>query len=170
MKIKVKVYTTKYNCMPHLIKKGDWIDLTNAESVKIAKGTEVTKISLGVAMQLPKGFEAVVLPRSSTYSKYKITVVNSMGVIDNSYCGKDDIWKLPVIAQKDTFIPEGVRIAQFRIQLSQKATVWQKLRWLFSSGVKLIQVTNLGNTSRGGFGSTGDANYVEKSVKEKRGE
>lgn len=168
--MKIKVYTTKYNCMPHLIRKGDWIDLTNAESIKIAKGPEVTKISLGVAMQLPNGFEAVVLPRSSTYAKYKITMVNSMGVIDNSYCGKDDIWKMPVIAQRDTFIPEGVRIAQFRIQLSQKATIWQKIKWLFSGKIKLLHVTNLDNTSRGGFGSTGENNYVDKkTVKEKKG-
>jgi dUTP pyrophosphatase len=121
-------------------------------------------------MQLPRGFEAVVLPRSSTYAKYKITMVNSMGVIDNSYCGKDDIWKMPVIAQRDTFIPEGVRIAQFRIQLSQKATIWQKIKWLFSGKIKLLHVTNLDNTSRGGFGSTGENNYVDKkTVKEKKG-
>lgn len=167
MKIKVKVYTTKYNCMPHLIKKGDWIDLTNAESVKISKGPEVTKLSLGVAMQLPKGFEAVVLPRSSTYAKYKVNMVNSMGVIDNS-CGPEDIWKMQVTAQKDTFIPEGVRIAQFRIQLSQKANIWHKLKWLFSSGIKLIHVTSLDNVSRGGFGSTGDKNYVDKKTSEKK--
>ena len=86
-----------------------------------------------------------------------------------SYCGPEDIWKMQVTAQKDTFIPEGVRIAQFRIQLSQKATVWQKLKWLFSSGVKLIQVATLGNASRGGFGSTGETGYVEKFVKEKKG-
>lgn len=168
MKIKIKIYTTKYNCMPHIIKKGDWIDLTNAESIKIPKGTEVTKVSLGVAMQLPKGFEAVVLPRSSTYAKYKITMVNSMGVIDNSYNGIDDIWKMPVIAQRDTFIPEGVRIAQFRIQLSQKANFWQKLKWLFSNGIKLVHATALSETSRGGFGSTGEKNYVDKKTSKEK--
>lgn len=156
MKLKIKIYAEKYNCMPHIIKKGDWIDLTNAETVKLTKGTDVVKLSLGVAMQLPKGFEAILLPRSSTYQKYKITAVNSMGVIDNSYCGKEDIWKMPVIAHKDTFIPEGVRIAQFRIQLSQKANIWQKLKWLFSNGIKLSHILTLKEESRGGFGSTGD--------------
>lgn len=156
MKLKIEIYAEKYNCMPHIIKKGDWIDLTNAETVKLSKSTKVVKLSLGVAMKLPKGFEAILLPRSSTYQKYKITSVNSMGVIDNSYCGKEDIWKMPVIAHEDTFIPEGVRIAQFRIQLSQKANIWQKLKWLFSNGIKLIHVVSLGEDSRGGFGSTGD--------------
>lgn len=72
-----------------------------------------------------------------------------------SYCGNSDEWKFPVIAIRPTFIEKGCRICQFRIQLSQKATLWQKLKWLFSSGVKLVKVDNLQENNRGGFGSTG---------------
>lgn len=116
---------------------------------------EVTYIPLGVAMKLPKGYEAVVLPRSSTPKKFGIMYGNSMGVIDNSYCGNKDEWKFPAVAIRPTSIDKGTRICQFRVQLSQKATTWQKIKWLFTSGVKLVEVDDLGNDNRGGFGSTG---------------
>ncbi|MGN0145090.1 MAG: dUTP diphosphatase, partial [Clostridium sp.] len=116
---------------------------------------EVTYLPLGIAMELPKGFEAIVLPRSSTPKKFGIVCANSMGVIDNSFCSDEDEWKFPAIAIRETTIEKGTRICQFRIQLSQKATFWQKLKWLFSSGVKLIQVDSLNNEARGGLGSTG---------------
>lgn len=116
-------------------------------------------IPLGVAIQLPKGYEAIVLPRSSTPnedSKGKgIISANSEGVIDNIYCGDNDQWFFNAIAIRHTTIEEGDRICQFRIQLSQKATKWQKIKWLFSSGVKIEYVTKLGNKDRGGFGSSG---------------
>ena len=78
-----------------------------------------------------------------------------MGVIDNTYCGNNDEWKYPAIALRDTIIKRGDRICQFRIQLSQKATLWQKIKWFLSSGIKIIKVDSLDNNDRGGFGSTG---------------
>lgn len=175
MKIKVKVLTK--GCMPRVIDKGDWIDLICAEDMEpkaLQSGVlkeqtdkygivsrvrnveaEVTYIPLGVAMKLPKGYEAIVLPRSSTPKKFGITCGNSMGVIDNSYCGNEDEWKFPAVAIRPTSIEKGTRICQFRIQLSQKATMWQKIKWLFTSGIKLVEVDDLGSTNRGGLGSTG---------------
>lgn len=177
MKLKIKVKEITKGCMPYIIQNGDWIDLVCAEDIKIdapqadtlkeihfndgsrAKYRNVTAdleyIPLGVAMQLPKGFEAIVAPRSSTPSKFGIMCANSFGVIDGCYCGNNDEWKFPVIAIRLTFIEKGCRICQFRIQLSQKATLWQKIKWLFSSGVELVKVDNLQENNRGGFGSTG---------------
>ena len=80
---------------------------------------------------------------------------NSEGVIDNSYCGDEDEWRFPAIAFRDTTINKGERICQFRIQLSQKATIWQKLRWLFSNKIELVSVDKLESINRGGFGTTG---------------
>ena len=160
MKLKIKVKELTKGCMPNIIEKGDWIDLICAEDMKLNITTlednpDVKYIPLGVAMQLPKGFEAIVAPRSSTPSRFGIMCANSFGVIDNCYCGNTDEWKFPVVAIRPTFIVKGCRICQFKIQLSQKATWWQKLKWLFSSGVKLVKVGNLQENSRGGFGSTG---------------
>ena len=106
-------------------------------------------------MQLPKGFEAVLLPRSSTYIKFGIIAGNSEGVIDQSYCGDNDEWKFSAIALDSTTIEAGDRICQFRVQLSQKATIWQKIKWLFSSGVEIVEVDELNKRDRKGFGSTG---------------
>lgn len=163
--------------VPAIIDKGDWIDLRLSEeaTLKAPYATMLKRKSsdgeiertrnvifdfrllpLGVAMQLPEGFEAMVLPRSSTFKKYGILQVNSEGVIDNSYCGNNDEWKMPVIAYKDITIPANERICQFRIQLSQKATLWQKLKWLFSNKIKLVEVDQLSDTNRDGFGSTGN--------------
>lgn len=177
MKLKIKVKEITKGCMPYIIQNGDWIDLVCAEDIKInapqadtlkeihfndgsrAKYRNVTAdleyIPLGVAMQLPKGFEAIVAPRSSTPSKFGIMCANSFGVIDGCYCGNNDEWKFPVVAIRPTFIEKGCRICQFRIQLSQKATLWQKIKWLFSSGAELVKVDNLQESNRGGFGSTG---------------
>ena len=160
MKLKIKVKELTKGCMPVIIEKGDWIDLICAEDMKLNITTlednpDVKYISLGVAIQLPKGFEAIVAPRSSIPSRFGIMCANSFGVIDNCYCGNTDEWKFPVIAIRPTSIVKGSRVCQFRIQLSQKATWWQKLKWLFSSGVELVKVDNLQENSRGGFGSTG---------------
>lgn len=106
-------------------------------------------------MQLPDGFEAIIIPRSSTFKHFGVVETNSVGLIDNSYCGNQDEWKLPVVALKAGEILAGERVCQFKIQLSQKATFKQKLKWLFSSGVEFEFVDNLCNTNRGGFGSTG---------------
>lgn len=160
MKLKIKVKELTKGCMPYIIQNGDWIDLICAEDMKLNITTlednpDVKYIPLGVAMQLPKGFEAIVAPRSSTPNRFGIMCANSFGVIDNCYCGNNDEWKFPVIAIRSTFIEKGCRICQFKIQLSQKATLWQKIKWLFSSGVELVKVDNLQENSRGGFGSTG---------------
>lgn len=177
MKIKVKLLG-KNTTMPKIIDKGDWIDLSLAEDVELAapqSGTlkeitnehgvhsrvrnvelPVTILPLGVAMKLPKGFEAPMVVRSSTPKKWGIVQANAYAVIDNTYCGNNDEWKLPVFTLKYTTIKAGTRIAQFRIQLSQKATMWQKIKWLFSNKIELVQVDNLSENNRGGIGSTGD--------------
>lgn len=166
MKLKIKVKELTEGCMPEIIEKGDWIDLKAAEDVEIhqpyantlhktTKGAyrnvEINSalIPLGVAMQFPKGFEGYLLPRSSSYKNYGFIVTNSKGIIDQTYCGGHDEWKLPIISLKPTTIHKGDRVAQFRVQLSQKATLWQKIKWLLSSGVKLVKVDNLGNNNRG---------------------
>lgn len=160
----VKIKTFNKECMPTILKKGDWIDLRAAGDV-IIKGPSLnsngnlkinyTCIPLGVAMELPKGFEAQVAPRSSTFKSFGLLQYNSPGIIDNCYNGDNDEWKFPAIAFRDTTIKKGERICQFRIQLSQKATIWQKIKWLFSKSVKLKMVYELNNVDRNGFGSTG---------------
>ena len=174
MKIRVKEITP--GCKFEYISKGEWIDLRSAkddyfispqaESRKkiVVDGKQVyyrnvyfdtTVIPLGIAMELPKGFEAVILPRSSTFNNYSVILSNSEGVIDSSYCGDNDEWKFQAIALSNVEIPKGSRICQFRIQLSQKATFWQKLKWLFSNKIEFVWVDKLGNENRGGFGTTG---------------
>lgn len=177
MKLKIKVKRINKNIpLPEVIDKGDWIDLRAAETVTLnapqanilkrykVKGVEERHrdvefdsrlIRLGVAMQLPKGFEAVALSRSSTYKNFGVILGNSEGVIDQPYCGDNDEWRFNAIAFRDTTINEGDRICQFRIQLSQKATMWQKIKWLLSSGVKIVEVDELSNPDRDGIGSTG---------------
>lgn len=123
------------------IAKGDWIDLRAAEHIEMKAG-EYQLIPLGVGMILPEGFEAHVLPRSSTFKKYGILQVNSMGIIDNSYSGDADQWMLPALAMRDTVIPKNERICQFRIVKSQPK-------------IEFLTVETLNDESRGGFGSTG---------------
>lgn len=165
MNIKVRLINPA--CRLNIIDKGDWIDLKAAVTMRMNAPTSTKQgkvnivnfdydyIPLGIAMKLPRGFEAVINPRSSTFKNFRIMSWNSQGVIDNSYCGNGDQWCFPAIAFNNTLITEGDRIAQFRIQLSQKATFLQKLRWLFVRQIKFIYVDNLENSDRGGFGSTG---------------
>lgn len=175
MKIKV-LRLNKNITLPFAIDKGDWIDLRASEEVALKApyaamlrrkkngSDEVervrnvifssTLISLGVAIKIPDGFEAILVPRSSTFKKYAIMQTNSNGIVDNTYCGNNDEWKLPVIAFNDTVIPANERICQFRIQLSQKATIWQKIKWLFSNKIEIKEVESLSDNNRGGFGST----------------
>lgn len=120
---------------------GDWIDLRAAESVTMKPG-EYRLIRLGVGMILPKGYEAHVLPRSSTPKHYGVTMANSMGVIDNSYSGDGDEWHFPAFAVRNTHIHKGDRIAQFRIVKNQPEITFEV-------------VPHLNETSRGGIGSTG---------------
>lgn len=120
---------------------GDWVDLRAAETVEMKQG-EFRIISLGVSMRLPNGYEANVVPRSSTFKNFGILMANSFGVIDNNYCGNDDVWGFPAIAMRDTVINKGDRIAQFRIVQRQPKLVFAK-------------VDDLNSKNRGGFGSTG---------------
>lgn len=154
--MKLKVYVRYYAsyCFIRPYAKGDWMDLKAREPFE-GKNGDLTYIPLGVAIELPPGFEAIMAPRSSTPKKYGFIVPNSIGVIDNSYCGDEDEWKCPALFFKDGVVHEGERICQFRIQLSQKASVWDKLKWLFCNGIEFIEVEHLRGESRGGFGTTG---------------
>ena len=120
---------------------GDWIDLRAAETVSLKAG-EFRIIPLGVSMRLPDGYEAHIVPRSSTFKKWGIIQVNHMGVIDNSYSGPDDIWGMPVLAMRDTTINLNDRICQFRIIERMPP-------------VEFVEVEHLDGENRGGFGSTG---------------
>ena len=120
---------------------GDWIDLRTAEDVVLKKG-EFKIISLGVSMKLPEGYEAHIVPRSSTFKKWGIIQTNHMGVVDNSYSGNNDVWGMPVLAIRGTEIKTGDRICQFRIVKKQP-------------DVEFVEVEHLDGIDRGGFGSTG---------------
>lgn len=119
----------------------DWIDLRAAETVELRKD-DFKLIPLGVAMQLPEGYEAHVVPRSSTFKNFGIIQTNHKGVIDNSYCGDNDQWFFPAYALRDTVIHKNDRICQFRIVKKQPP-------------IEFEEVTQLGNPDRGGHGSTG---------------
>lgn len=163
MIIKVKTRENIPQLLPRFIDKGDWVDLYSAETVKLP-GLEILEnsvgihshlIDLGVAMQLPIGFEAIAVPRSSLFKKKGILMGNSIGIIDNTYCGNEDYWKFMAVATRDTVVNKGEAICQFRIQPSQKASMWVKLRWLFCNKIKIKVVSSLQGENRGGFGSTG---------------
>lgn len=158
MKLKIKVKEITEGCMPVVIERGDWIDLKLAEDVKFTgpevQSRKIKYLPLGIAMELPKGFEAYVLPRSSTPNKWNIEVANSQAIIDESYKGDEDEWKLITKAFKAIEIQKGTRICQFRIMPKMNAGILTKLKWLFSNGVELIKVDSLNNKNRGGIGST----------------
>lgn len=173
MKLKIKVLVKVPECMPKIFGKGEWIDLSTAEDTSfrapqagVQKQVENEKvrdvifdfklISLGVAMQLPEGFEAIIAPRSSTFCKYGIVQSNGVGIIDGSYCGNNDIWKFGAIAFNRVKIPKGTRICQFRLAISQKATLWQRIKWMLCNRIELVPVKELDNPDRKGFGSTGN--------------
>lgn len=140
MNIKIKYFTDEIDKIEK-IEKGDWIDLRSAEDVELKAG-EFKLISLGVAMQLPKGYEAHIVPRSSTFKNFGIIQTNHQAVIDEIYCGDNDIWKYPALAMRDTVIHKNDRICQFRIVKKMPK-------------VKFEEVEMLGNKDRGGIGSTG---------------
>lgn len=123
------------------VEGSDWIDLRTAEEVTMKAG-DFRIISLGVSMRLPEGYEAHIVPRSSTFKNFGIIQSNHMGVIDESYCGNNDVWRFPAIAIRPTHIEKDSRICQFRIMKKQPI-------------VKLEQVAALDGEDRGGFGSTG---------------
>ena len=139
--IKIKYFTDRIEKLTYIDGKSDWIDLRAAESVDMKAG-EFRLIPLGVAMELPKGYEAHVAPRSSTFKNFGIIQTNHMGVIDSSYCGDNDQWYMPVYALRDTHIEVNDRICQFRIVENQPKLAFE-------------EVAVLENENRGGIGSTG---------------
>lgn len=140
MEIKVKYFDKEIDKLEK-IAKGDLIDLRSAETVEMKAG-EYRLIKLGIGIKLPKGFEAHVYPRSSTFKNFGIILANSVGIIDNSYCGDDDQWRFPAIALRDTVIHKNDRICQFRIMENQPK-------------LEFIEVDKLDDVSRNGIGSTG---------------
>ena len=141
--IKIKYFSDKIEKLTYIDGKSDWIDLRAADDIILKKG-EFKLIPLGVAMQLPKGYEAHVVPRSSTFKNFGIIQTNHQGVIDCSYCGDNDQWYMPVLAVRDTQIHINDRICQFRIMENQPK-------------IEFEEVESLQGTDRGGFGSTGKA-------------
>lgn len=139
--IRIKYFSEDIERLCYIDGKSDWIDLRASERVALKAG-EFALIPLGVAMRLPDGYEGHLVPRSSTFKHYGILQTNSCGVIDNSYCGDDDMWRMPVYATRDTVIEKNDRICQFRIVKNQPQIVFEECR-------------RLGTKSRGGFGSTG---------------
>lgn len=139
--IKIKYFSEDIDRLDYIDGKSDWIDLRASDTVELAAG-EFKLIPLGVAMQLPSGYEAHVVPRSSTFKNYGILQVNSCGVIDGSYCGDGDMWYMPVYATRDTLIHKNDRICQFRIMQNQPKIVFE-------------ETSSLENKNRGGFGTTG---------------
>ncbi len=140
-KIKIKYFSEEIEKLTYIEGKSDWIDLRAAQEISMKQG-EFCLIPLGVAMQLPEGYEAHVVPRSSTYKNFGILQTNSMGLIDESYCGDNDQWFFPALAMRDTVIRVNDRICQFRIMEHQPQIVFE-------------ETEHLKGSDRGGFGSTG---------------
>ncbi|MCR5597968.1 MAG: dUTP diphosphatase [Lachnospiraceae bacterium] len=141
MNIKIKYFTDKIEKLRYIDGKSDWIDLRCAEEISLKKG-EWKLIPLGVAMQLPEGYEAHIVPRSSTFKNFGIIQTNHCGVVDSSYCGDNDQWFMPVLAVRDTEIHVNDRICQFRIMENQPR-------------IEFEEAEHLGASDRGGFGTTG---------------
>ena len=139
--IKIKYFTDAIDKLEYIDGKSDWIDLRLAETVTLKAG-EFRILPLGVAMELPKGYEAHCVPRSSTFKNWGIIQTNSCGIIDCSYCGDNDQWRYPVYATRDVTIEVNSRICQFRIFKNQPT-------------IEFEEVEHLGGEDRGGFGSTG---------------
>jgi len=143
MEIKIKYFSDKIEKLCYIDGKSDWIDLRAAEDIVLKQG-EFKLVPLGIGMQLPKGYEAHVVPRSSTFKNFGVIQTNHMGVIDYTYSGDNDQWFMPVLAMRDTEIHVNDRICQFRIMENQPA-------------IEFNEVEKLGDQDRGGFGSTGKA-------------
>lgn len=141
MEIKIKYFTDKIEKLCYIDGKSDWIDLRAAQDIELKAG-EFKLIPLGVAMQLPKGYEAHIVPRSSTFKNFGIIQTNSIGIVDETYCGDNDQWFMPVYAVRDTVININDRICQFRIVEHQPKIIF-------------TEKDLLGNKDRGGHGSTG---------------
>lgn len=138
--IKIKYFSSALEKIEK-ITKGDWIDLRCAQDMELKAG-EYKLVPLGVAIQLPKGYEAHIVPRSSTFKNFGIIMTNHIGIVDCTYCGDNDQWHMPVYALRDTVLAFNDRICQFRIMENQPELLFE-------------EVEELGNEDRGGFGSTG---------------
>lgn len=141
LNIHIKYFNSNLEKLKYIDGKSDWIDLRAADNMSL-KQNNFYLIPLGVAMKLPVGYEAHVVPRSSTFKNYGIIQTNSCGIIDETYCGNEDQWYMPVFATRDTEIHMNDRICQFRIFEHQPA-------------VEFIETEELDSQNRGGFGSTG---------------
>ena len=139
--LKIKYHTDAIEKLAYIDGKSDWIDLRAAKRYELKKG-DWQLIDLGVSIALPEGYEAHVVPRSSTYRTWGLLQTNSCGVIDNTYSGDGDVWMVPMLATRDTIVEVGDRICQFRIMKNQPQIVFD-------------EVEHLDGTNRGGFGTTG---------------
>ena len=139
--IRIKYFSEDVERLRYIDGKSDWIDLRASERVELKAG-QFALIPLGVAMQLPRGYEGHLVPRSSTFKNYGILQTNSCGIIDNTYCGDNDMWRMPVYATRDTVIEKNDRICQFRIIENQPGIIFE-------------ECSHLESRDRGGFGSTG---------------
>ena len=146
--IQIKYFTDEIEKLTYIDGKSDWIDLRAAKEMELKAG-QYAMIPLGVAMKLPEGYEAHIVPRSSTYKNYGLIQTNHMGVVDESYCGDNDQWHMPVYALRDTVIHVNDRICQFRIMEHQPKIVFE-------------EVEALNAPDRGGFGSTGKHRRTKK--------
>ncbi|MCR4782357.1 MAG: deoxyuridine 5'-triphosphate nucleotidohydrolase [Lachnospiraceae bacterium] len=139
--IRIKYHSDKIEKLRYIDGKSDWIDLRVASDVVLKKG-DFKLIDMGVSMQLPKGYEMLLVARSSTFKNFGLIQTNAMGVIDETYCGDDDHIMMPVYATRDTEVHVNDRICQFRIIKHQPA-------------INFEETDRLSGESRGGFGSTG---------------
>lgn len=140
MKLKIKYFNDELERVKKF-ENGDWIDLRASETVELKAG-EFKLIPLGVAMELPQGYEAHLAARSSTFKNFGVIETNGVGVVDESYKGDTDQWFFPAYALRDTVLNFNDRICQFRIMEKMPA-------------VEVEEVKHLGNDDRGGHGSTG---------------
>ena len=139
--IEIKYFDKDMEKLKYIDGKSDWIDLRASEDVEI-KAFEFKLVPLGIGIKLPNGYEAHIAPRSSTFKNFGVIQTNSVGIIDNSYSGDNDMWKMPCWAVRDTVIHKGDRVCQFRIVRQQPT-------------IEFKEVEHLDDTDRGGFGSTG---------------
>ena len=142
-KLKIKYHVKELEKLRYIDGKSDWIDLRVAENVSMKQG-EYRLISMGISVEIPKGYEMLIVPRSSAYKNFGILQTKAMGVVDESFCGDNDIIHMPILAMRDTEIHINDRIGQFRLMPHQPE-------------VHFIEVDHLDNEDRGGFGTTGKA-------------
>lgn len=140
-KIKIKYHVKELEKLRYIDGKSDWIDLRVAEDVKMKAG-EFRLISMGISVELPKGYEMWILPRSSAFKNFGVIQTNAMGVVDESFCGDNDIIHMPILAMRDTEMHINDRIGQFRIAKHQ-------------AEIHFMEVEHLNHADRGGFGTTG---------------